>query len=249
MAVVVGSGGWPGEPSGCIAAGDCYCEAFTGGLIAQPVNTLSNVAFFAAGLWVLGFSRRRRPENPLAVPALTLLYAGIALSLGIGSMLFHGAMTEWGGWADLVALHMFITFFLLYELMTLWRRDVAWFLRTFAWLNVGLAVLLWPINNGSGKYVFGALLVATLGVNRLVARRIAPRDERWFWAGIGTYATGNVVWALSRDDGLLCRPDSLLQGHALWHLTAAAAVAFLFRYLWSEERVAAPEEDTVLVSA
>lgn len=239
-AAVVGAGGWPGEPSGCIAAGDCYCEAFTGGLIAQPVNTISNVAFLGVGMWVLRFASRRRADNALArSPLLVGLYAGIAIFLGLGSILFHGAMTEWGGWADLVAMHMFITFFLLYELMVLWQRDVAWFVRTFTWLNIGLAALLWPINNGSGKYVFATIVALTIVVNRLVARRSGPRDDRWFWAGLASYGAGNIIWALSRDGGPLCAPDSYLQGHALWHLAAAGAVALLFRYLWSEQVVEA----------
>ena len=31
------------------------------------------------------------------------------------------------------------------------------------------------------------------------------------------------VHASSRTDGPLCRPDSVLQGHALWHVLSAAA--------------------------
>jgi len=37
--------------------------------------------------------------------------------------------------------------------------------------------------------------------------------------------SGAVVFALSRTGGPLCRPESLLQGHALWHLATAGALA------------------------
>lgn len=42
------------------------------------------------------------------------------------------------------------------------------------------------------------------------------------------FALGVGVWALSRTGGPLCSPESLLQGHAVWHAVAAAAVVILF---------------------
>jgi hypothetical protein len=40
---------------------------------------------------------------------------------------------------------------------------------------------------------------------------------------------------LRRTGGLLCRPDSLLQPHALWHLLTATAMA-----AWAFDRIAHP---------
>jgi hypothetical protein len=37
-----------------------------------------------------------------------------------------------------------------------------------------------------------------------------------------------VIWALDRER-LICYPDSLLQGHALWHTLGAVAATCLFR--------------------
>ena len=57
-----------------LAAGDC--ERLHDGLIAQPVNTASALAYVAVGAWLL---RRRQPLFGLAVAAA-----------GIGSIDYHG---------------------------------------------------------------------------------------------------------------------------------------------------------------
>ncbi|HWC41682.1 MAG TPA: hypothetical protein VHK02_06825 [Actinomycetota bacterium] len=57
-----------------LAAGDC--ERLHDGLIAQPVNTASALAYVAVGAWLLG---RRQPVFGLAVAAA-----------GIGSLDYHG---------------------------------------------------------------------------------------------------------------------------------------------------------------
>lgn len=43
------------------------------------------------------------------------------------------------------------------------------------------------------------------------------------------FTSGLVVWFFSRTGGPLCDPDSVIQGHAVWHVAAAAAFAVLFR--------------------
>ena len=100
-----------------------------------------------------------------------------------------------------------------------------------------LGIVLWVMDNGYGKFLFGALIVLTLAAKYRLARPEAPvtRDHRWFWAALAVYGFGQVIWLLSRDGAPLCDPDSLLQGHALWHLTSAAAVLLVYRYLTSEQ--------------
>ncbi|MDH3499665.1 MAG: ceramidase [Acidimicrobiia bacterium] len=237
----IGNGGWPGEPSGCIEAGDCYCEAFTGGLVEQPANTFSNLGFVAVGLWVLTLAGRPAAGRNLIADdtRISRLYGWIAIGLGVGSMLFHGTMTEWGGWADLVSMYAFITFFLLYEVRTRRNAGAAWLLQIWIFANLVLATFQWFADNGIGKVVFAALIVGTLTANlRVVAPRSGPpralRNQRLFWTGLAAYVVGNVIWMLSRTGGVLCEPDSILQGHAVWHLTSAAAVAVFFLYLRSE---------------
>jgi hypothetical protein len=42
---------------------------------------------------------------------------------------------------------------------------------------------------------------------------------------LAALAAGAAAWTLGRTGGPLCDPDSVLQGHAAWHLLSAAALA------------------------
>ena len=79
----LGSGGWPGEPSACIAAGDCSCEAFSEGPVVQPVNTLSSLVFVVAGFALL--------LRATAGRLLSRVYAVLVMFLGVGSAAFHAS--------------------------------------------------------------------------------------------------------------------------------------------------------------
>jgi hypothetical protein len=69
-----------------IALGGSDCETLQAGLLGQPVNAVSSLAYVAAGLWVL---RRGGPVGP-----------AVALGLvGVGSVLYHGPMPRGAGLA------------------------------------------------------------------------------------------------------------------------------------------------------
>ncbi len=68
--------------------GETDCEAITGGLLAQPVNALSSVAYVLAGLMLVIRSARSRGAN-----SVTQIFFGWALfGVGAGSFAFHGPM-------------------------------------------------------------------------------------------------------------------------------------------------------------
>jgi peptidoglycan/LPS O-acetylase OafA/YrhL len=68
------------------APGASDCEALSSGLLAQPVATLSSLAFAAAAAWLAA----RLPARPAAVA-----YAGLVGLVGAGSVLYHGP--QWPG--------------------------------------------------------------------------------------------------------------------------------------------------------
>ena len=84
-------------------------------------------------------------------------------------------------------------------------------------LVIGLAVSVTPAVADPVQVV---LAVATIGLILVVSRR-RPRLPM----AIGILAAGAVIGTLSRTDGPLCDPDSILQGHGLWHVAAAAALS------------------------
>jgi hypothetical protein len=134
------------------------CERIRPGLVAQPVNTMSSLAYCAAGAWVL-------LQAPMNRPRLALGAAAVAA--GLGSALYHGP----GGQAC--------------------RR----------------------LHDGSAVLLTGAIAASL--PRRPTARRAAT---------VGCLLAGSAVHAASRSGRPLCRPDSIIQGHALWHVLTAAAV-------------------------
>lgn len=45
------------------------------------------------------------------------------------------------------------------------------------------------------------------------------------WMAAGVLGLGGLAWLVGRTDGVLCRPDSVFQWHAAWHVLAAMAAA------------------------
>jgi len=133
------------------------CELIRDGLIGQPVNAFSSLAFVVAAIWLV-FSRPRS--------TLRLVGAGGLVLVGIGSIWFHSTGAS--------LIH-----------------------------NAGLVVV-----------------VATSSV--------AIWHTRRFNSGAAIVAVGLMFWWTSRSGGALCDPQSLLQGHALWHVLAATGLSLIF---------------------
>jgi hypothetical protein len=72
-----------------LGAGDC--ERLHDGLIAQPVNTASALAYVAVGAWLIG---RRQPEGsgePQGGAPVSRMVFGLAVAAaGVGSVDYHG---------------------------------------------------------------------------------------------------------------------------------------------------------------
>lgn len=76
-----------GEPT---MLGTSDCERIVDGALAQPVLTVTSLAYVAAGLAVLGLAARRRA--PLAAVA-----GATVVAVGVGSVAYHGPQPSWAG--------------------------------------------------------------------------------------------------------------------------------------------------------
>lgn len=144
-----------------VACGDC--ERIRPGLVGQPANTLTSLAFAAAAVPVWRWSRRPGRQAWAAVAAASAFE-------GLGSVAYHGP----GG------------------RLSKWVHDA------------GLVALLAAAGS-----------VAATDPDALRRPRPLPLA-----LGAGAVA----LHALSRTGRPLCRPDTRFQGHAAFHLLAAAAL-------------------------
>lgn len=240
-------GGYPGGPDECLRLGDCYCEAPGPGIAAQPANAWSNLGFVLVGLLVLADSARTRDRSSAARMEADLrysrLYGAVAAFLGLGSFAFHGSLRAWGGYVDVQSMHAFLAFVLAYDLTRIHGWSWGAFLAWFTGLLAGFSALIGLFPPEHGRILFAVVVAVTIVVEGAVShpvlrpwapRPIQPRRMPWFWAGLASFAVAFVIWNLSRTGGVWCDPNSLLQGHALWHMLSAVSVGCFYLYFRSE---------------
>ena len=237
--------GWPGAVG---ASGVPFCERFRPGLVAQPANTFSNLGFVAVAL-LIGWRARRdllggaaggapAPRNRMTAGVFyPAFYAGVAAFLGPGSAAMHASTTRWGGRVDVLSMYLFILWVIAFAWVRLRDGSQRDFLRLYvpATLILGIPHLAgWiPI---SSDLIFAGLVV-TAAALEIAVRRAHPgrRARRGYLLGAGAcFLLAFGIWIPSRTDGPLCAPDSLLQGHAVWHLLCAGSVWLLYCYARSE---------------
>jgi hypothetical protein len=181
------------------AAGDC--ERIRPGPIAQPVNAASSLAFVAASAWLW----RRLSRGGAEVGPDASLYCGLLAANGIGGVAFHGPGDRASHWLHDTAL--------VGTLASMALGHAGWAAGATGVAGLGLAVRPTATNAAS---VVGTVLVAGAEARR--GRRPSPRAGALLLAA----AAVNVV---SRTGGRCCRPASRWQGHALWHVLTAMALA------------------------
>ena len=195
--------------------GESDCEQIRTGLIAQPVNALSSLAYVAGGGWVA--ARGVRAGRPAAVAFGALLGA-----VGVGSVLYHGPCPPGAQQVHDSSLAAALGFVVLHNTaaVTGLQRAVPGVVQLGA--TVGAAVPVLPTGRFTNHVVvvLGLAAVATEAVSVRGHRAAGPSAA----AAVGL-ALGVIINGLSRTGGPLCRPGSLVQGHAAWHMLSAASLA------------------------
>ncbi len=193
---------------------DLYCERLGPGLLAEPVNALSNGAFFLAAWWIHRRARQQPGRRDRGVATLVALVVGI----GVGSTLFHTIATPWTLLADVLPI-------LAFQLVFLWLYLRRWTglapLPSQALLALFLAATLISrgqpgLLNGSLAYAPALLVLGLLGIHSLLQGR-----------GVGLLAAAAlflISLGLRSIDLLIC-PIQPLGTHALWHGLNALVLA------------------------
>jgi len=195
---------------------DAYCERLGPGLLAEPLNALSNAAFFIAALWAASAARRRGSE-----PVIWLLIA-LVFVIGLGSLAFHTFANSWSSLADVLPITLFIYGYLAFAL----RRFLA-----FDWWKVAISMAVLfaatfaaeritppGFMNGSGAYL--PALVASVLVSLQLLRNGHPAQ-----LNLSLASTIFFVSLIFRTaDQVLC---SLVPigTHFIWHILNGLVLA------------------------
>ena len=135
-----------------------WCERVSGGVFREPINTLTNLGFMVAGLYILHKLTNETSFNEFSgLNKITILYGVAVVYLGPGSMMMHGTNTEWGGWADNLSMVMYIILPWLYNCYKMSNWSVNTLLTTYFSIVIFYALLrgLFGYGMGIGLDLFG----------------------------------------------------------------------------------------------
>jgi hypothetical protein len=146
-----------------------YCERGGPGLLAEPFNTFSNIAFIIAA--VAGWQLARRHGGPSAGVALLLW---LAVAIGAGSTLLHMLPRPWARVADMAPIVAFqIVFLWLYLRSELSLGRTLFLLAGFSMATLATGWLP-AVLNGSLFYLPALLVLSGLGVRAWRRDRQCP---------------------------------------------------------------------------
>ncbi len=128
-----------------------WCERISDGPFREPVNTLSNLGFMIAGLYILYKLSNESSFNEFSgLNKITILYGVCVVYLGPGSMMMHGTNTEWGGWADNLSMVMYIIIPWLYNIYKMSNWTVTTFMKVYFSIVIFYAVMRGLFGDGMG---------------------------------------------------------------------------------------------------
>jgi hypothetical protein len=213
--------------------GESDCECIHEGWLAQPVNALSSLAYAAAGAALLIRARRRPPDNPGRssrgcdrAPSWLGIYGLATAANGVGGLAYHGPggpLSRWLHDAALLATLGVVTTAEVGEATgtEIDRRHAA------AAAAAGAALAVVPSVSRAAQVGLGLGAAAADVTAGMLGETRRPRHVSLGLIWIAAAA----VNAATRTGGPLCRPRSVLQGHAAWHALTALALWWWGRFI------------------
>jgi hypothetical protein len=149
---------------------DVYCERVGPGLLAEPLNAVSNVSFLLAA-WAAWVLAERTGTLSAGVRALITL----AASVGVGSILWHTYPTSLTLILDIVPILFFIIWFIwLYTRHIIGMRSIFAVASAAAFLIATFLVIPYSgVLHGALVYTPGLMVVLVLGVFHATERTVA----------------------------------------------------------------------------
>jgi len=205
-------------PATCLPL-DCFCEGDRGGLLRQPINTFSNLAFIFVGFWI--WNRAKDSQGRL--------FAAIVVFIGFSSAFYHASLSFVGQNFDVFAILLLPSLVILDNVAHETKRPILSLAWAYALANaVFLAIIAFvPVFR---RPMVGILALALVLSERRVKR---VRNIKLLAGALGCFALAFAFWVPDRLQWV-CSPAVPPLGHAIWHTLSAAAAAILFLYLDSE---------------
>lgn len=205
---------------------DIYCERLAHGMWEEPLNTLSNVAFFVAAY--LLYQRQRQHTTYATYQRQNHAIIALVVLVGIGSTIFHTFANTIGMIADILGIMLFVHAYLYLCLRRLlhWPR-----LKSLVFIIV-LFVMLMLAENIPQKY----------SVNGSMAYAPCLAVIAWIWSKTrnqsvlydSSYRIAGITFLISlifRSLDMTVCVALPIGTHLLWHLCNGVVLYYLSKPL------------------
>jgi amino acid transporter len=197
-----------------------WCEETLCGVISEPANTWSNLAYLFVAIGLFFYTRRESNR-------MLRFWAPAAFWVGVSSLVYHASVTFVLQVFDFFGMYFFFNLVLLLNLTRLGTVKPEAFFKTLyisifalTGLTVVLAKTPFPIQG-----IVVVLLIATLTAEVMASRRVKSSHGALYIC----LAFIAIAFAFSASDAsrLRCDPhDHLFPGHAVWHVFGAVSMIF-----------------------
>lgn len=192
-----------------------HCAAGLTKIPQQPVNTYTNLAYLAAGLFVA----LTVDTPPAQVFAATMIY------LSIGSTLYHALSTRWAGMLDVTAIYATFSALAVYALFVLLGIP-DWITTGIMFVVAGLTAFLLSKRYSRNMHLIIGIFLGAAYAFLLLHMARTGRWSVWpYLAGsFSAFALAFLIWNMDRAGTFPLKR----WGHGCWHILTAAASALVF---------------------
>ncbi len=200
-----------------------YCERSEDEIWGEPLNAISNIAFFIAAFFSSKFYANPVEDKPALILSILI---GI---IGLGSLLFHTFANVWTQLADVIPIMAFIGAYFVIVLRRVFK--CAYPTIAAAFLILGTAsvfidqLLPFELPNNSNGYL--PAIISLIAVTLFAALKQSPASRSLI------YGSGLICLAfLFRGIDLTTCSKIPWGTHFLWHIFVASGLLLLVRALY-----------------
>ena len=199
-----------------------WCEETLCGVIAEPANTWSNLAYLVVAAWLWWFTRKDESRT-------LRFWAPVAFFVGTTSFAYHATVAFVTQVFDFWGMYFFFGLILLLNVVRMGRLAPEKLFKTL-YLSIGALTLFTVVVAKLHLPVQGIVVVLTVAtlITEVLASRASkvPVSHRFLGATL-VFITIAMGFSASDASGLRCDPkDHVFQGHAIWHVFGSISMAF-----------------------
>ena len=178
---------------------DNYCERLLPGFWDEPLNAISNLAFWLAA-WVVWRCRRRESPGGMLSGSSDIHSLLVMLVLiGAGSFAFHTFATRWASALDVLFIAVYLHFYLAVYLHRAlgWRWSVAWLgVPTFFVASRVLSLLWVQVPGAAAGYLSAWTVLLLLCAHSAWQQHLLNAIT----LGLTTWAVVQLQWVHTRGE-------------------------------------------------